>query len=452
MAANAEEADATTACLQTLTTFLQTLKAKNNDAGLAAVEFTFVKGLLQHLQLTLDVPDSMMPAPRVDAPDNSDDESDGAADRDITHQPNLGLVLNMLIHTFNGDTNYPVETFLSDVSRVCRRRRIKGVGKIEIAMGKLRDPALSTIRAMSLGDVTSWSEFKANMLELFADVTDLPTLSLEISKCKQTENESITSFSVRLYNLLLKKSSFCVYADQASFRLAVDAEATANLILGMFNTEMASVVRRTYPKTFKEAVKIAKLEELAKKTKNDNSEMVFKQVKLAVPTRDQIIPDSNNYQQGFVQRNDDRNYQGFPPCHNDQNNYQQGNSNPRYRDPTPIGNRNQQYNGRNYYNDESDSNDSLRGRSRERENSRQRRRPPARSLSAVDTGGSNNCPYVVPCDCQACEHNFSGDFIFPDVQCFDCYNYGHVDRDCIHYKRGWEKPPRDDREHSETDQ
>jgi Retrotransposon gag protein len=469
MAATQEEADALQACFNKVLEFVKALHDENaSDTGLTDPHFQFSKKLIQfikdqHINLTLTVPDSLLPAAAT-TPVNSDDESEGIDDHiGIINTPNLGLILNMLIHTFNGDASYPVDTFLKDVSRVCHRRRIKGLGKIEIAMGKLRDPALSTVRAMSIGDITSWKDFKSQMLELFADVTDLPTLSIEISKCKQMESESVTNFSVRLYNLLLKKANFSGSKDKESVRATLDNDAIAMLMIGVHNSEIASVVRRAYPKTFKDAVKIAKLEELASKTTTENIPTFFKNVKLAYEDQIQYIPynyqqgfaprhNEINYRQGITPRNDERHYyrRDYSPRNNDQN-YQQGNSDPRYRDQTPIGVRNQKDNGGNFYSDESDSNDSQRGRSRGRENSRQRRRPPARSLSAEDRGGTYNCPYVVPCDCQACEHNFSVNFIFPDVQCFDCYNYGHVDRDCIHSKRGWENPPRDS-EHNESDQ
>jgi hypothetical protein len=478
MATN-EERDALTACLATIEEFVHDLKEENrSEDGLTAPNLSFTKKLIhyiksQHMSLSLDVPDSLVPTARrltsdlqgesgaaagisgsVTALNPSDGDTDIEADHGLaTNTPNLGMVLNMLIHPFNGDSSYPVDTFLKDVSRVCRRRHIRGLGKIEIAMGKLRDPALSTIRAMSLGDVTSWTEFKIQMLELFTDVTDLPTLSLEISKCKQQENESVTNFSVRLYNLLLKKARFSSPTDQTIFRQTIDADAIAMLMIGVRNTEIASVVRRAYPKSFKEAVKIAKLEELATKTSNENTQMFFKQVKMATHDQNQYIP--NDYQQNFEQRNNDRNFQrgGGPRYNNNrqnfqsnngpnnyQNNYQQNNRNPRYRDQTP-GERNQQDNRGNRRNSRGDNQDrnTQRGRSREKDNSQQRRRQPTRSQSA-DNKGDRARNYVIACDCQACEPNFPNDYAFPDIKCYGCNNYGHTKRCCIHLIRGREDP------------
>lgn len=107
-----------------------------------------------------------------------DDESD--SDDESTpvlpglSNSNSGMqLLNMLIHPFTGDTTYNIEVFLKDVSRACHRRNIKGIGRIEIAVGKLKEPALSQVRNMGISHLTSWKDFKSQMMELFVEMSQI---------------------------------------------------------------------------------------------------------------------------------------------------------------------------------------------------------------------------------------------------------------------------------------
>lgn len=453
MAAAAEQAALQT-CLANIKEMITALEAENAVA-LTAPNKVLVVDLIrylksQHLQLALDVPDGLIPTQSINQSihlNGSDSDSDGGADGNIGqigHTPNLGMVLNLLIHNFNGENGYSVDVFLHDVSQVCRRRQITGVAKLEIAFGKIRDPALSLVRDLNLNRLTSWTEFKAQMLELFSEVLDLSSLTLQISRCKQRADETVTAFSVRMYTLLLKKARFCDYASDAAFKVAIDKEAIAVLQLGLHNPEVLKVIRRSDPQSFKDAVRTAKMEEMALKDSNENSQLFFKQVKIAA----EVPPDQraerqynrsgtpvpyerNNYQDnGNYGRNnysDNRNF--------DRNNYRNDDRN------YSRNNQNFDERGRNngYYqqrNQGPEQNFRPRGRSREQDYNNQRR-PRSKSGESA-RGQNNNTPqqqrrrFSVPCNCKKCAHLFPPTFVFSRVECYNCGFNGHLSRNCVH--------------------
>jgi hypothetical protein len=389
----------------------------------------YFKGL--HLDIALDVPDGTLPEDNIANDDDTDTDDDGQPALPGTSNSSSGMqLLNMLIHTFNGDNSYNIEVFLKDVSRACKRRNIKGIGKIEIAVGKLKEPALSQVRNMGISHLVSWKEFKAQMMELFVDVTDFPSLSLEISRCKQMENESVSAFSVRLFNLLLKKLKFCNYTDKETFKNNLNAEAIACFIGGLRDVEHSEIIRRSYPTEFKQAVRLAKLEEVASRTKNERTKPFFKQVKIAV--QGEVPPRKEDYPQY-----DERRY-----------------SRPRDATPqrpvSPQGER-REYNNRYYpQNDQRRSRDPQNyGSNRpnnngyqRRERSQERYEPQRRRSLSYDGPRGPDKRYPTPCDCALCNDKFSPRFVFPRVNCWQCGNRGHVQRNCMHAKGAAEEAVR----------
>lgn len=465
--ADAEEKAALQACLGEIGELIAALAAENAVA-LSAANKALVVDLIkylknQHLQLVLDVPDGLIPTPSVQQDGSDSEGGNDGLDGQIGHTPNLGLVLNMLITTFNGDSSYTIDVFLHDVERVCKRRSISGVGRVEIAVGKCRDPGLGLLRDMGLNRLTSWTEFKKQMLELFSEMHDLSSLTLEISRCKQKSEETVTAFSVRLYNLLLKKEKFCNYASEDAFKLAIDKEAIAALQLGVKNPEILKVIRRSNPANFKEAVRTAKMEEIALRASGEDSPSFFKQVKLAYPDDNNHDDKRANYRSSNrpstplpYERNDDKNNYRYDDRNNygnnDRNNYRQDerqNFRADERNFSRNNYRNDNGGDQNYRNyqqryNQPQQNFRPRGRSRDQDYYQQRR---PRSKSADSARGPyNGTPqmrrrFSVPCNCQKCAHLFPPNFIFSRVQCYGCGHFGHTSRMCIH-KGDQEETPR----------
>lgn len=502
---NQAELDALVACLGTIYEFVDTVIGEGAE-NWSAARILMVKDTIRfftslHLNLSLDVPagtlDALIGADGAGSVDGaggvggagtaagarssaastplpsagSDTDSDGGQVA-ATAPPAAGFptsnsgmqLLNMLIHTFDGDSSYTIDVFLEDVSRACKRRKISGVGKIEIAVGKLRNPALTQVRAMSLTQLTSWKDFKFQMTELFADVTDFPSLSLEISRCKQTENETVTAFSVRLFNLLLKKTRFCTYVDKDNFRKSIDAEAVANFLLGLRSPALSDVVRRASPPDFKSAIRIARLEEVASRTNHERSQPFFKSVKMAVPLEQpprererererDLTPqrgreryDSNNERGRDNRRRDYTPQRDLTPSRGD-----------RYRQQGPQRDPSNEYINRPSYNNNDESrrdrdapyrqdynqNNNYRRRERSFDRSNDRfSRPRSQSNEGQRQQRNKNQQYHTPCDCNSCAPKFSPRFVFPRISCWQCGNRGHVQNRCMHEKRDAEEPTR----------
>lgn len=62
----------------------------------------------------------------------------------------------------------------------------------------------------------------------------------------------------------------------------MNAESIAYFLLGLRNVEHSEIIRRSYPTDFKHAVRLAKLEEVASRTKDEQIQPFYKHVKLAV--------------------------------------------------------------------------------------------------------------------------------------------------------------------------
>jgi hypothetical protein len=180
-----QQCDALAACLGSIRGFINGLSGEREE-GWTDNRILVIKDMVRyfkglHLDIALDVPDGTLPEDTIANDDDTDTDDDNQPTLPGPSHSSSGMqLLNMLIHTFNGDNSYNIEVFLKDVSRACIRRKL-GIGKIEIAVGKLKEPALSPVCNMGISHSVSWKEFKTQMMILFVDVTDFTSSSLEIS-------------------------------------------------------------------------------------------------------------------------------------------------------------------------------------------------------------------------------------------------------------------------------
>jgi len=93
---------------------------------------------------------------------------------------------------------------------------------------------------------------------------------------RQHKSEEIQSFAIRLTTLLIKKLDYYPQNMREALAQALDQDSICAFLVGLRDQNMSDIVRRANPSTYKQAVEIARLEELSDINKSRVSKSDYK--------------------------------------------------------------------------------------------------------------------------------------------------------------------------------
>lgn len=118
----------------------------------------------------------------------------------------------------------------------------------------------------------SWEELRSHLVETYSDRRSRAQWQLELSLCKQLQNESVTAYAYRIENCLVRltnslDSSLSNTERQANVKLIRD-QALTTFLLGL-NKDLNMIIKAQKPLTLEDAISMALAEEREQRAKRE---------------------------------------------------------------------------------------------------------------------------------------------------------------------------------------